>query len=66
MIVDELLAHREEIVDRLLGNVDKHLDLAALVADKIKARLAHLEGLVKSVARKELAAIEWWGAILVD
>ena len=64
-IIDELIAHKEEIFARLMTATEEHLDLASLVSDKIKAMdLSHLEGLIKSVAKRELAAIEWWGAIL--
>ena len=64
-LIDELIDHKSEILEKLMGAADQHLDLAQLVTEKIEAMdLTKLEGMIKAVARRELAAIEWWGAIL--
>jgi uncharacterized membrane protein YheB (UPF0754 family) len=64
-MVREIGKHREEIMAGLATAADEHIDLAAIVEQRVAAfDLDQLERVVHRVARSEFRAIEIWGAVL--
>lgn len=63
--VDELVAHQGELVEALKELAREHVDVGAVVEERIRAfELDTLETVVDRVARTEFRAIELWGALL--
>jgi uncharacterized membrane protein YheB (UPF0754 family) len=64
-LVNAILAQDEELVGHLERALEENLDIAQIVADKISVfPTRKMEQLVLDVARRELRAIELWGALL--
>ncbi|MGJ3244124.1 MAG: DUF445 domain-containing protein [Opitutales bacterium] len=65
MAVQEIRKEADGIIDRLAKDLENHLDIQALVTDRIAAfDLIQLENVVLHVARKEFKTIERLGAVL--
>lgn len=64
-VVKEIAAHREELMTSLAKAADQHIDVSAMVEQRVAAfDLERLEAMVHKVARTEFRAIELWGAVL--
>lgn len=64
-IVDAVLENEAEIAGQLENILDENLDIASIVEEKVAGfPTQRLEQLVLDVARRELRAIELWGAFL--
>ncbi|MCA8968762.1 MAG: DUF445 family protein, partial [Planctomycetes bacterium] len=64
-IVDSVLENEAALADKLERVLDENLDVAHIVETKVAGfPTTRLEQLVLDVARKELRAIEVWGAVL--
>lgn len=64
-IVRAVLEQEDVLIEHLERAVEENLDVAALVEDKVAAFPSQrMEAIVLEVARRELRAIEIWGAAL--
>ena len=64
-MVREIAQHRDEIMAGIAKAADDHIDVAAIVEQRVAAfDLDQLESMVHRVARTEFRAIEIWGAVL--
>lgn len=64
-LLDEVDAHRDEILDRIKDLARERIDVHDLAFGKIGGNnIERLEQVVKTIARKEFRAIELWGAFL--
>ena len=64
-IVRSILKRRERLFQALEGQLEKNLDVSGIVETKVAAFPSReLEALILGVARRELRAIEIWGALL--
>ncbi len=64
-IVRSILKRRESLFEAMESQLEKNLDVSGIVEAKVAAFPSEeLEGLILAVAKRELRAIEIWGALL--
>lgn len=64
-IVDAVLENEDAIAGKIEDVIEENLDIASIVEEKVAGfPTQRLEELVLDVARRELRAIELWGAVL--
>ena len=64
-IVRSILKRRESLFEAMEGQLEKNLDVSGIVETKVAAFPSEeLESLILGVAKRELRAIEIWGALL--
>ena len=64
-IVKHIMATIPEVTRRVEDELEKRLDVRKIAEDRINAfDIEHLEEIVLEIARRELRAIELWGAVI--
>ena len=64
-IVKHIMAAIPEVTGRLEDEFEKRLDVRKIVEDRMNAfDIERLESIVLEIARRELRAIEFWGAVI--
>jgi len=65
MVVKQLHASTPQILERLVGTLEKHMSFKQIVQQRVEEfDIATLENLIQRIASRELRAIEIWGGVL--